>query len=492
MTVPCHQQAAVGRAFPHRMTMAAIVAGWAALAMPLGNQTSYADAPRAPNIVFILADDLGYAELGCYGQKKIHTPRLDRLAAEGVRFAQFYAGNAVCAPSRCVLMTGKHAGHAHIRNNSEVQPEGQKPIPANSVTVAKLLKARGYATGAVGKWGLGAPGSEGDPNKQGFDLFFGYNCQRHAHNYYPTYLWRNDQRVTLEGNDGGSTGKQYSHDLMEAEALRFIGDNKDRPFFLYVPFTIPHVALQVPEEALAEYKGKWDDPPYVGGKGYLPHPHPRAAYAAMVTRLDRSVGRIVDRLKELGLEENTLVLFSSDNGPTHGHVGGSDSYFFESAGPLRGLKGSLYEGGIREPFIARWSKKIQPGRVSDLPAAFYDVLPTLCEAAGAAPPKDTDGISLLPTLLGKGEQKWHEFLYWEFAGYGGQQALRLGDWKAVRQNLQKGEGKIELYNLARDIGEEENVAAGHPNVVARAAKIMAENHIPSAIFPIKAIDGPGK
>jgi arylsulfatase len=439
-------------------------------------------------VIFILADDLGWGELGCYGQQKIRTPRLDRMAAEGLRFTQFYAGNAVCAPSRCVLMTGKHAGHAFIRTNSEIQPEGQQAIPADTVTVARLLKNAGYATGATGKWGLGPPGSTGDPLKQGFDLFFGYNCQRHAHNHYPTYLWRNDQKVLLEGNDGGRTGKQYSHDLMEAEALRFIQDNKDRPFFLYVPFTVPHVALQVPEDSLAEYKGKWEDPPYEGGKGYQPHPHPRAAYAAMVTRLDRSVGRILDRLKALDLERDTVVFFSSDNGPVHGHVGGSDSEFFASAGGLRGLKGQLFEGGIRVPFLARWPGHIRAGAVSDLPGAFYDVLPTLCEIAGAPVPADCDGVSVLPTLLGREGQRRHAFLYWEFPSYGGQQAVRMGDWKAVRQNLNKGKVVTELYNLADDPGEKTDVAARHPDVVAKAERLMKENHQPSALFPLKPID----
>jgi arylsulfatase A-like enzyme len=441
-----------------------------------------------PNIIFILADDLGYAELGCYGQKKIRTPGIDRLAAGGMRFTQFYSGSPVCAPSRCVLITGRHSGHAHVRNNSEVQPEGQRPIPASAVTIAELLKGRGYATAATGKWGLGFPGSEGDPNKQGFDLFFGYNCQRHAHNHYPRYLRRNDQVVNLEGNDAGLTGKQFSHDLMEAEALRFIQGNRERPFFLYVPFTIPHLALQVPEDSLAEYRGMWEDPPYEGGKGYLPHPHPRAAYAAMVTRIDRSVGRIMDLVAKLGLEEETLVMFSSDNGPTYDRLGGTDSGFFESAGPLRGFKGSVYEGGIRVPLVARWPGRIRPGATSDLPAAFWDVLPTLCQVAGMETPEDTDGISFLPTLRGKEQERKHGYLYWEFPAYGGQQAVRMGDWKGVRQNLMKGESKTELYHLGRDTGEKENVAAQHPEVVRRIEKIMKESHTPSPLFPFPALD----
>jgi arylsulfatase len=450
------------------------------------------DSSRRPNIVLILADDLGYGELGCYGQKKIRTPHLDRLAANGLRFTQFYAGNAVCAPSRCVLMTGKHAGHAFVRDNRTVGREGQYPIPADSVTIAKVLRSKGYATGAMGKWGLGPPGSEGDPTKQGFDLFFGYNCQGHAHNHYPTYLWRNDKHVELEGNTGGDTGKQYSHDLFEAEALRFIRANKDRPFFLYVPFTVPHLALQVPEDSLAEYAGKWEDPPYKGGKGYRPHPRPRAAYAAMITRLDRSVGRIVALLDELGLGRQTLVCFSSDNGPTHDGGGGSDSEFFESAGPLRGLKGSLYEGGIRVPFIARRTGTIQPGTTSELPCAFCDLLPTFCEIAGAEATKDTDGISFLPTLLGKGGQKRHPFLYWEFPSYGGQQAVRMGAWKGIRRGLSKGVIKTELYNLARDLGEKTDVAADHPEIVAQVERIMVAEHRPSTVFPLPAIDPPTK
>jgi arylsulfatase len=447
--------------------------------------------PRPPNIVFILADDLGYAELGCYGQKKIRTPNLDRLAAEGIRFTQHYAGCAVCAPSRCVLMTGKHTGHAHIRSNAEVQPEGQRPIPADSVTVAKLLKARGYATGAVGKWGLGPPGSEGDPNKQGFDLFLGYNCQRHAHNHYPTYLWRNDKKVPIEGNPGGPTGKQHSHDLFEAEALQFIRDHKAGPFFLYVPFTIPHMAMQVPEDSLKEYLGKWDDPPYKGGKGYLPHDHPRAAYAAMVTRMDRSVGRILALLKELNLDERTLVMFSSDNGPGDNY-GGIDSVFFESAGPLRSYKGSLYEGGIRIPLIARWPGHIKAGGVSDLPSAFCDLLPTCCELAGANLPAGIDGISYLPTLVGAGQQKPHPFLYWEYHGSGGQQAIRIGDWKGVRQNLHKGQTDLQLFDLAKDVGEKNDMAAQQPDMVQRMVRMMAEQHTPSALFPIKVLDQPPK
>lgn len=456
-------------------------------------------AQRQPNIVFIMADDLGWGDLGSYGNTKIHTPEIDRLAVEGMRFTDFYSGSPVCAPSRCVLMTGKHGGHAYIRDNREVKPEGQWPIPAGEVTIAELLKARGYATGAFGKWGLGFVGSSGDPNQQGFDLFYGYNCQREAHNFYPDHLWRNEQKVMLAGNERGLTGQHYSHDLIEAETLQFIRANKDQPFFAYVPFTIPHLALQVPADSLAEYAGKWDDPPYDGKNGYLPHPNPRAAYAAMVTRMDRSVGRIAALLKELKLDNNTLVIFTSDNGGAFGTVtkefdfkpgrmGGTDYVFFGSTGKFRAFKGSVYEGGIRVPFIARWSGHIKAGTVSKLPAVFYDVLPTLCEIAGTRPPPSTDGVSLLPTLLGKGKQQRHEFLLWDFGGYGGQQAVRLGTWKGLRRNLHLGNTRLELYNLSSDMGETRDVAAQHPAIVRRIEKILAEQHQPSETFPIKVLD----
>jgi arylsulfatase A len=465
------------------------------------NPNPTAPADRLPNIVLIMADDLGFGDLGSYGQTKIKTPNLDRMAAEGMRFTQFYAGSPVCAPSRCVLMTGKHGGHAFIRNNKALPTEGQVPIPSGEVTIAELLKARGYATGAFGKWGLGFVGTEGDPNRQGFDLFYGYNCQREAHNYYPDHLWRNEQKIMLEGNNRGLTGKHYSHDLIEAEALKFIRANKDKPFFAYVPFTIPHQALQIPEDSLAQYVGKWDDPPYDGKNGHLPHPTPRAAYAAMITRMDRSVGRILDLINRLGLDEKTLVIFTSDNGatfgrsrkePSPGRQDGTESFFFGSTGRLRAFKGSVYEGGIRVPFIARWPGSIKAGSVSDLPAVFYDVLPTLCEITGAPVPKVADGLSILPTLTGEGEQRKHAFLFWDFTGQGGQQAVRMGDWKGVRRNLHRGNLRIELYNLTTDVGEMNDVAGQHPEIVKRIEKIMKDNHLPSQIFPIEVLDEPSK
>jgi len=479
-----------------------------------------------PNIVYILADDLGYAELGCYGQTKIKTPHIDRLAREGMRFTQHYCGNAVCAPSRCVLMTGKHPGHAHVRNNRRATLSdelvqrygyeflGQEPIPAAEVTIGEILKQKGYATAAIGKWGLGNFGTTGDPNRQGFDLFFGYNCQAHAHSFYPAYLWRNGKKVPLDNDppvpghaslakgadpmDPASyepfKGTDYSADHMLDTALAFIRDNKDGPFFLYFPSTIPHVALHVPEEELKPYLGKWKETPFTrdGGYGYTPHFTPRAAYAAMISKLDKDVGKIMKLLADLGLDDNTLVMFSSDNGTTHLDKE-VDYEFFESVGPLRGLKGSLYEGGIRVPMIARWPGKIRPSTSTDHISTFCDVMPTLAEVAGAKVPDGIDGVSFAPTLLGRpGDQKEPEYLYWEFTGYGGQQAVRMGDWKGVRQNMLKKNNpdplKIELYNLKQDIGESKNLAEAHPEIVAKMRMIMKHGRVPSELFPFGPLE----
>jgi len=403
-----------------------------------------------------------------------------------MKFTQHYSGNPVCAPSRCVLMTGKHSGHAQVRANKQVGGKegwklgstigGQWPLEAGTITVAKILQEAGYTTGAFGKWGLGRVGTTGDPNKQGFDHFSGYICQRQAHTYYPNHLWRDGKVEWIEENKDGKEGA-YSHDLIAAEALKFVKANKNRPFFLYVPFTIPHVALQVPEDSLAEYKGKWPDPPYTGDKGYFPHPSPRACYAAMVTRMDRDVGRIMSLLKEMNLEDNTIVMFTSDNGPTFN--GGSDSEFFESAHPLRGLKGSVYEGGIRVPFIVRWPGKIKAGRISNHICAFWDFLPTCCELIGADAPGDIDGISMLPTLLGqRRKQKKHKYLYWELRG---QQAVRMGRWKAVRLRPNK---KIQLYDLDKDIGEQNDIADANPEILTKMAEIMRTGRTESDVFPL--------
>ncbi|MHC4415809.1 MAG: arylsulfatase [Planctomycetota bacterium] len=452
---------------------------------------------RPPNIIFILADDLGWAELGCYGQQKIRTPNIDRIAREGIRFTQHYSGSPVCAPARCVLLTGRHTGHAFIRDNSEKggwgpqEPEGQLELPARTVTLGHLLKEAGYTTAVIGKWGLGGPGSTGEPNRQGFDYWYGYLCQRVAHNHYPTHLWRNGEREELEGNVWGNlVGRQYAPDLMADEALRFIERNQDRPFFLYLAFTIPHLAIQVPSDSLAEYRGSWPETPYEGGKGYLPHPEPRAGYAGMVTRMDRDVGRILERLKRLGLDESTIVMFSSDNGATY-DIGGADSPFFESGGPLRGRKGSVWEGGIRVPLVARWPGRIAPGGVTDHVSAFWDILPTCLDLAEAHTPAGLDGISFAPALVGRGEQRRHEHLYWELPsrGYSGQQAVRLGDFKGVRRRMHAGNLDVELFDLADDVSEERNIAEQHPKTVERIRRIMRSAHTPSGEFPMPLLDG---
>lgn len=464
--------------------VACLAALIALAALAFGSRLTAAEPP--PNVVLIMADDLGCFELGCYGQTKIKTPSVDALAKGGMKFTRFYAGSPVCAPARCTLMTGKHGGHTTSRNNREQKPEGQFPIRADDVTVAELLKAKGYATAAIGKWGLGMFDTTGSPLKHGFDLFFGYNCQRHAHTHYPTYIYRNDKRIELKGNDG-KTGTQYTQDMFEAESLAFIEKHKAEPFFLYLPFTVPHVAVQVPDDSLDQYKGKLgDDPAYDGKKGYQPHPAPHAGYAAMVTRMDRTVGRIMEKLKAAGLEKNTLVLFTSDNGPTH-NVGGADSDFFNSAGNLRGLKGSVYEGGIRVPLVAYMPGTVAAGTTSDEPLYFPDFLPTLCDFAGAKVPAGIDGISFRPLLVG-GKQRGHDFLYWEFSGYGGQQAVMEGRWKAVRQALGKRVVKTELYDLTTDEGEKTDVAAKYPDVVMRLEKRMKEQHTPNPDFPLQAID----
>jgi arylsulfatase A-like enzyme len=443
-----------------------------------------------PNIVYILADDLGYGDLGCYGQKDIHTPNLDRMAREGMVVTQHYSGSTVCAPSRSCLMTGQHTGHTPVRGNKEYQPEGQHPLPAESVTVAEVLKRAGYTTGAFGKWGLGYPGSEGDPNNQGFDEFYGYNCQRYAHNYYPYFLRHNDKKVMLAGNEGKKT-EQYAPDLIQEQTLKFIEANKDNPFFLYVPNVIPHAELLVPEDEIVKsYRGQFAEKPYKGvddGRsykrgGYGSVETPRANFAAMVTRLDRYVGEILDRLRQLGLDKRTLVMFTSDNGP-HGE-GGANPKYFDSSGGLRGMKRDLYEGGIRVPMIARWPGKIKAGSGSEHISAFWDVMPTLAELAGADAPDNIDGISFVPTLLGqKQKQKEHEYLYWEFHERGGKQAVRKGKWKAIRLQVKRDpDGPLELYDLQKDPQEKNNVASQHPDIVDRMAQIMREAHVDSDVF----------
>ena len=439
-----------------------------------GLHVSRVAATERPNIIFILADDLGYGDLGCYGQQQIRTPHLDRLASEGMRFTRFYAGSTVCAPSRCTLMTGLHTGHCLIRGNRRVD------LRDKDYTVAEMLQGAGYKTGMFGKWGLGSEGGPGLPNRQGFDAFFGYLDQSHAHNYYPTFLIRGTERELLDnvvprpgkqGQGVASEKKTYSHDLIMEEALRFVDQNHDKPFFLYLPVTIPHAnneagdaGMEVPDLGIYADRG-W--------------PEPEKGRAAMVTYLDQDVGRLMQKLKDLNIDDRTIVFFSSDNGPHN--EGGSNSEFFNSSGSLRGSKRYLYEGGIRVPLIVRWPGKIAADSQSDHVGAFWDFLPTAADLAGIQPPKGMDGLSFAPTLLGKGQQKEHDHLYWEFHEHGKIQALLIENHKALR-----GLGKeVILYNLNDDPRETKDIASTRPDLVKRVEQIFTQERSPSDEWPLR-------
>jgi arylsulfatase A-like enzyme len=468
-------------------------------------------APRL-NIVFILADDLGWGELGCYGQKKIPTPNLDRLAAQGMRFTQHYSGAPVCAPSRCVLMTGKHLGHAEVRSNRPAKlsfpqfTEGQYPLSEDALTIAQFFQTAGYATGAMGKWGLGPVGSTGEPNRKGFDLFFGYNCQSVAHSYYPPHVWRNTERIVINSKPipGHQTqpegevrlddwiGETYAPKLMINEAVKFIDANHARPFFLYLPFIEPHVAMHPPRESVEKFPQEWDTEVYRGQSGYLPHPRPRAAYAAMISDLDGYVGRVLEALDKAKISDRTLVVFSSDNGTTlprrgdtHFHVGGVDAKFFNSTAGLRGYKGSVYEGGIRVPLIVRLPGRIKAGAVSDAPGYFADWFPTLCDAAGMEKPAGLDGESLWPILTsGKAPAK-RKPMVWVFPESGGQVAVRFGEYKIVRQRLKtKSPGPWEVYDLSRDRGEQHDLAATRPELIEQTVSILRREVAENEVFPL--------
>ncbi len=430
-----------------------------------------AGATRPPNIIYILADDLGYGDLGSYGQKLIRTPRLDQMAREGMRFSQHYAGAPSCHPSRCALFTGKHTGHGRIRDNSKL------PLLPEDFTVSQMLKQAGYATGGIGKWALGLEGSTGAPDQKGMDHFFGYLDQTHAHTYYPDYLWRDGKRVEIPENQNGRRAV-YSHDLFAQDALSFIRTHKDQPFFFYGAFTIPHAEVTVPDDSLAEYRDKWPEPkPFPGAKTYSPQTQPRAVRAAMITRLDRDIGRILDLLDELKIADNTIVLFSSDNGPIT--AGGQDPDFFDSNGPLRDLKFTLYEGGIRVPLIARWPGKIARGSESALISDFADMFPTMAELAGGKMPANVDGVSIVPTLLGRAtDQTLRDHFYWEAAP---QQAVRQGDWKVYRAAPDR---PVELYDLAQDIGESKNLASTNPVVAAKLERLLTSSRTESSDFPL--------
>jgi arylsulfatase A-like enzyme len=441
-----------------------------------GSEPRPAAGPAAhPNIVFILADDLGYGDLSCYGQTQFRTPNIDRLAAQGTRFTNFYAGSTVCAPSRCVLMTGLHTGHCTIRGNASVN------LRPEDITVAEVLHRAGYRTGLIGKWGLGAENSTGIPARKGFDRFFGYLDQTHAHNYYPTFLYSNDQRVQLqnvvpkEGRMGQGVATKridYSPDLMSREALAFLENNRDQPFFLYLACTLPHANNEAGKNGM--------EVPDLGLFRDKPWPEPQKRLAAMITHLDNDVGQVLDRLKTLGLDQNTLVCFSSDNGPHR--EGGNNPDFFHSSGGLRGIKRALYEGGIRVPFLARWPGHIPAGRICDSVGWFADFLPTAAKLAGVASPTNIDGVSLLPVLTGDGKaMKPHPPLYWEFYEQGSAQAVRDGRWKGVCQPMG---GAIELYDLQTDPGETKNVATGQPELVASLRAVMSKAHVDSPLWKV--------
>jgi arylsulfatase A-like enzyme len=460
-----------------------------------------------PNIIFIMADDLGYGELGCYGQELIRTPNLDRLAAEGMRFTRFYSGSPLCAPSRCVLLTGYHTGHAAIRDNKEFgdwtdeEENGQMPLPDSCFTLAESLKTAGYTTAVIGKWGLGGPDTEGVPNRQGFDYFYGYLDQKQAHNYYPTHLWENEIWDTLnneyfiphqhfEGDTADLAsfdkykGEEYSLDLMMEKAIQFVRRTSNKPFFLYLPLTIPHLALQVPDKALQEYKGVFPDTAYYGERGYLPHPHPKSAYAAMITYMDRWIGELLNVLKKKKIDKNTIVFFTSDNGATYGRIGGTDTHYFRSNGILKGFKGSLNEGGIRVPLIVKWPKKIKSGTVSDLPTALWDIFPTIEKMAGLEELTKNDGISFLPELRSREPQPLHEYLYWELPSYGGQQAVIKGKWKGLKQEMNKDSlAKLQLYDLELDPMERFDASNRFPDIVSELDSLMQAARIPSKDFP---------
>lgn len=440
----------------------------------LAATTLSADAAK-PNIIYILLDDAGYGDLSCYGQQKFATPNIDRLATEGMKFTDHYSGSTVCAPTRCSLMTGMHTGHTFVRGNREVRPEGQAAMPADIVTIPRLLKNAGYKTGAFGKWGLGAPSSPSDPAEH-FDLFYGYNCQRQAHSYYPTHLWKNKEKIALDG-------KTYSATMINDAAMQFIRDNKDGPFFAFVPTTIPHAAMHAPESYVAPFRKEF--PQFENKIGKYSGPqvkNPIAAFAGMMTLLDEQVGQILDLLKELDIDDNTLVMLSSDNGPHQ--EGGHDPVFFDSNGPLQGFKRDLYEGGVRAPLLARWPSKIKPGTVSDHISAHWDMLPTFCELAGVDTTPDVDGISLVNTLMGDhANQKPHKYLYWEFYERGGKRAVRFGDWKAVQLNLNKDpNAPIEIYHLPSDVAEANNVAKKNEDKVQQAKEFFKDAHTPSEFW----------
>lgn len=472
-----------------------LLSGAALAAGACGQQARVPD--QQPNVVFILADDLGWGDLSCYGQKHFNTPNIDNIAARGIRFTQAYSGTTVSAPSRSCLLTGTHSGHTAIRGNMELEPEGQFPLPSDARTIFHDMQDAGYATGAFGKWGLGFVGTTGDPNKMGVDQFYGFNCQLLAHSYYADHIWDNENRIELTDNcDEVPYGEgTYIPDLIQEKALAFLENSvkEGKPFFMWYPTTIPHAELIVPEDDIIKgFRGKYPETPHRGCDqgmpgfrkgGYCSQEYPHATFAAMVTRLDMYVGQIVDKLKELGVYDNTVIIFASDNGP---HLeGGADPDFFDSNGPWRGYKRDVYEGGIRVPFIVQWNGHVAKGQESDFLCSFWDVMPTLRELNGQKIEDEMDGISLLPMLEGRKKgQKEHDFLYFEFQEMGGRQAVRQGPWKLVHLNIRNDRECYELYNLDEDPSETENLIESNPAIAESLKSIMVESHIPNPDFPV--------
>jgi len=429
-------------------------------------------AAEKPNIVFVMADDMGYGDLGCYGQKQIQTPNIDRLAAEGMKFTDFYAGSTVCAPSRCVLMTGLHTGHCPVRGNYEVPPEGQLPLPDETVTIAEVAKAAGYATATFGKWGMGYFDTTGSPFRQGVDHFFGYNCQRHAHSYFPTYLYDDAQPFILPGNNGRTVGETYAQDLIQEDMIRWLRAHADQPFLLFYAITLPHGRHEIDDYGIYADK-PWTDL--------------QKAYAAQVTRVDTDMGELMDTLRELGIAEDTLIVFSGDNGSSFSPKSEIGKLFDQASNGLRGYKRGMYEGALRQAAIAWWPGTVPAGRVDDQPWAFWDLMPTFVELSGATPPAgyETDGKSLVSYLKG-GDAPQRDYFYWELhRGDAAVQAARFGDWKAVRNGFGK---PVEIYDLSVDAAESNNLAAARPDLVKKAEEIFAEAHRPDPNWPLEGRD----
>ena len=454
-------------------------------------------APQLPNVVFILADDLGWGDLGCYGQRLFETPNIDSLALRGLRFTQCYSGTTVSAPSRSCLITGTHSGHTPIRGNLELDPEGQFPLPQGAESIFNDLRAAGYKTGAFGKWGLGFIGSTGDPSAQGIDEFYGFNCQLLAHSYYPDHLWENDSRVDLSGQnrcDSSYGSGIYAPDLIHRKALAFMEESarEGKPFFMWYPTTIPHAELIVPQDSIIQrlrgrypetpFDGALPDSPYFMKGAYIAQAEPHATFAAMVERLDVYVGQIVGKLRELGLYDNTIIIFASDNGPHK--EGGADPDFFDSNGPWRGYKRDVYEGGIRVPMIVAWPGHVKGGAETDFMCSFWDIMPTLRELTGQGSTEGLDGVSLMPLLEGRRGQREHDYLYFEFQELGGRQAVRQGPWKLVHLNVRGASPVFELYNLESDPGETTDLSAARPDILAALRQLMLEAHIPNPDFPL--------